>query len=36
MIVQDFLFRKRRWGICRVTKWIVNTKLLIQSVYVVW
>jgi hypothetical protein len=27
MIVQDFLFRKRRWGICRVTKWIVNTKL---------
>jgi hypothetical protein len=36
MIVQDFLFRKCRRGICRVAKWIVNTLFLYQAVYVMW
>ena len=36
MIVQDFLFRKCRRGICRVDKWIVNTLFLYQAVFVMW
>ena len=36
MIVQDFLFRKCRRGICRVSKWIVSTYFLYQVVCVMW
>jgi hypothetical protein len=34
MIVQNFLFRMCRRGICKVAKWIVNTQFLYQAVYV--
>ena len=36
MIVQDFLFRKCRQGICRVAKRIANTLFHYQAVYVMW
>jgi hypothetical protein len=36
MIVQDSLFRKCRWGICRVAKWINNTLFIYQAVYIVY